>query len=201
MRWTREKLAAGAVVALLVLTGCGGSGGSGDAQDKQVPAAATGSLEDLAADVNCKPNIQTDADEIRQAICKNGDGQFILATFATDRGQREWINDAKDYGGYYLVGRKWVAVGEDKVVKALQTTLGGEEEIGADMMVQGARRKAKRAGCVFVDRNIAVGGVQAGYFQGTGLADAWHVGLSMKASFRACGCRRQSHPAAGLDLQ
>ncbi|MGR6970025.1 hypothetical protein ACU639_10475 [Streptomyces cynarae] len=132
MRWTREKLAAGAVVALLVLTGCGGSGGSSGAAKDQVPAAATGSLEDLAADVNCKPNIQTDADEIRQAICTNSDGKFVLATFATDRGQREWINDAKDYGGYYLVGRKWVAVGDDGVVKALRGKLGGDVEVGAD---------------------------------------------------------------------
>ncbi|MEU1598735.1 hypothetical protein ABZ468_39480 [Streptomyces sp. NPDC005708] len=131
MRCTREKLAAGAAVALLVLTGCAGTGGSGEAQD-QVPATATGSLEDLAADVNCKPNVQTDADEIRQAICTNSDGKFVLATFATDRGQREWINDAKDYGGYYLVGRKWVAVGDDGVVKALRGTLGGEVEIGTD---------------------------------------------------------------------
>ncbi|MFJ8359802.1 hypothetical protein [Streptomyces sp. NPDC093984] len=132
MRWTREKLAAGAVVALLGLTGCGGSGGSSGAAQDQVPAAATGSLEDLAADVNCKPNIQTDADEIRQAICTNSDGKFVLATFATDRGQREWINDAKDYGGYYLVGRKWVAVGDDGVVKALRGKLGGDVEVGAD---------------------------------------------------------------------
>ncbi|MFC3576498.1 hypothetical protein ACFOZ0_25075 [Streptomyces yaanensis] len=133
MRWTREKLAAGAAVALLVLTGCGGSGGSSgssDAQDK-VPATATGSLEDLAADVKCKPSIQTDADEIRQGVCKNTDGQFILATFATDRGQREWLNGAKDYGGFYLVGAKWVAVGEQKTVTALRGRLGGTIEEGA----------------------------------------------------------------------
>ncbi|MFE9094356.1 hypothetical protein [Streptomyces sp. NPDC007264] len=130
MRWTREKLAAGAAVALLVLTGCGGSGGSGDAQD-EVPATATGSLEDLAANVHCKPSIQTDADEIRQGVCKNTDGRFVLATFATDRGQREWLNDAKDYGGSYLVGAKWVAVGDQEVVTALRGRLGGTIEKGA----------------------------------------------------------------------
>jgi hypothetical protein len=132
MRWTREKLAAGAVVALLALTGCGGSGGASDGAQDKVPATATGSLEDLAADVKCKPDMQTDADEIRQAICTNTDGRFILATFATDRGQREWINDAKDYGGYYLVGRKWVAVGDNGVVTRLRGTLGGDVEIGVD---------------------------------------------------------------------
>ncbi|MDI1452328.1 hypothetical protein NHG22_00585 [Streptomyces sp. ATE26] len=125
MRVTRAVLGAAAVLAL---AGCGEGGEGGE----KVPPTATGSLESLAAEVRCKPNMQTDADEIRQAICRNGDGRFVLATFATDRGQREWINDAKDYGGYYLVGRKWVAVGDDGVVEALRGTLGGDVEIGTD---------------------------------------------------------------------
>ncbi|MFJ9866238.1 hypothetical protein [Streptomyces sp. NPDC101165] len=124
MRLTRLMIGAAAALAL---ADCGSGGDT-----KAVPATATGSLESLAAEVKCKPNMQTDADEIRQAICKNTDGQFILATFATDRGQREWINDAKDYGGFYLVGRKWVAVGDDGVVKALRGTLGGDVEVGAN---------------------------------------------------------------------
>jgi len=128
MRLTREKLAAGAVVALLVLTGCGGGGDS--KAEAKVPATATGSLEDLAAEVKCKPDMQIDADEIRQALCKNTDGKFIFATFATDRGQREWINEAKDYGGFYLFGAKWIAVGDQKTVKALRGQLGGTLEVG-----------------------------------------------------------------------
>ncbi|MBB5925385.1 hypothetical protein [Streptomyces echinatus] len=124
MRFTRLTLGA---VALLALAGCGS-----DKDADPVPPTATGSLERLAAEVKCRPNMQTDADEIRQAICRNGDGRFILATFATDRGQREWINDAKDYGGHYLVGRKWVAVGDDAVVEALRGTLGGDLETGTD---------------------------------------------------------------------
>ena len=64
--------------------------------------------------------MQTDADDhpAGPVHYKDGDfdGKFVLATFATDRGQREWLNGAKDYGGYYLVGRKWVAVGEQKTV-------------------------------------------------------------------------------------
>ncbi|MGW1888728.1 hypothetical protein ACWCP6_00490 [Streptomyces sp. NPDC002004] len=125
MRMTRNRMAATAVL-LMALTGCGGGGG-----EHAVPKTATGSLEHLAGKVHCAPNIQTDADELRQAICKNHDGRFILATFATDRGQREWINTAKDYGGSYLVGRKWVAVGEMKTVMALRGQLGGTMEEGA----------------------------------------------------------------------
>jgi hypothetical protein len=120
-------------VAVAVLTGCGPGGGSGAAQ---VPAA-TGSLESLAARVRCSPDVQTDTDTVRQALCATSAGRFVLATFATDRGQREWIDEAEDYGGFYLVGRKWVAVGEHKVVTALRGTLGGEVERGADHHAHG----------------------------------------------------------------
>jgi hypothetical protein len=138
MRWKRPALVPvravptgvvpiGAVVAVLVFTGCG-SGGAG--REDAVPPTAIGSLEHLAAEARCEPDVQTDADEIRQALCENRDGWFVLATFATDRGQREWINEAKDYGGHYLVGRKWVAVGETRVMTALRATLGGTIEEG-----------------------------------------------------------------------
>ncbi|MFH0175408.1 hypothetical protein ACIA6D_06350 [Streptomyces cacaoi] len=128
MKMTRPMLAVAAAAAALVLTGCGSDGA-----EETVPVTATGSLEHLAAEVKCTPDMQTDADELRQALCKNADGKFILLTFATDRGQREWINGAKDYGGHYLVGRKWVAVGEEtSTVTALRETLGGDIEEGTD---------------------------------------------------------------------
>lgn len=134
MRLTRQKLAAAGAVAVLALSGCGSDDGGDSAS---VPETATGSLESLAAEAKCKPNIQTDADTIRQAICKKGAEKYVLATFATDRGQREWLNGAKDYGGYYLVGRKWVAVGEEKTVTALRGTLGGTMEEGSEHMNPG----------------------------------------------------------------
>ena len=131
MKVTRPMLALSGAALVLALAGCGS--GSGSATDtKAVPSAATGSLEHLAAEVKCTPDMQTDADTIRQAICKKGKEKYILATFATDRGQREWINTAKDYGGYYLVGRKWVAVGHQDVVAELRGTLGGTLEQGTD---------------------------------------------------------------------
>ena len=130
MRWTRPKLTVAGAVAVLALTGCAADEDTGAAA-VSVPTTVTGSLEHIASEAGCAPELQTDADEIRQATCKNTDGQFILATFATDRGQREWLNGAKDYGGFYLVGRKWVAVGEQKVVTALRGELGGTMEVGA----------------------------------------------------------------------
>ncbi|MFJ5994236.1 hypothetical protein [Streptomyces sp. NPDC092370] len=134
MRVTRPMLALSGAVAILALTGCGGSG---DKDEAAVPEAVSGSLEHIAAEADCKPNMQTDADTIRQALCKKGKEKYVLATFATDRGQREWLNSAKDYGGYYLVGRKWVAVGQQKTVTALQGTLGGTMEEGSEHMNPG----------------------------------------------------------------
>jgi hypothetical protein len=123
-------LALTGAVAALALAGCGsnpdGSGNGGAAP----PRTASGSLEQLAAEAKCEPNMQTDADEIRQAICETGDGKYVLATFATDRGQREWIDTAKDYGGHYLVGRRWVAVGQADAVRSLRGRLGGTLEEG-----------------------------------------------------------------------
>ncbi|WP_198533935.1 hypothetical protein [Streptomyces odonnellii] len=122
-------------LALALTAGCGAGGGADhDANDNKapdVPKTATGSLEQLASQAECEPNIQTDAAELRQANCTTGDGKYVLATFATDRGQREWINEAKDYGGSYLVGRRWVAVGDAKVVAALRGRLGGTVETGS----------------------------------------------------------------------
>ncbi|MEX1655172.1 hypothetical protein ABZ960_18660 [Streptomyces pseudovenezuelae] len=139
MRLTRPMLALTGAAAVLALAGCGSGG---DAKAAAVPQAATGSLEHLAAEVKCTPDIQIDADELRQAVCKkakDADGKFILATFATDRGQREWINGAKDYGGHFLVGRKWVAVGDTtKTVTVLRKTLGGDIEEGTDHSKMGA---------------------------------------------------------------
>ncbi|MFF9218753.1 hypothetical protein [Streptomyces viridosporus] len=129
MRVTRPMLALTGAVMALALAGCGSGGGE---KDDAVPATATGSLEHLAAEVQCEPDMQTDADTIRQAICEKGEEKYILATFATDRGQREWIDMAKDYGGLYLVGRKWVAVGEENVLDDLRGRLGGDVEEGID---------------------------------------------------------------------
>ncbi|MFD5115303.1 MULTISPECIES: hypothetical protein [unclassified Streptomyces] len=126
MRTERPRVVL-AVLALALIAGCGAN----DDEAPEVPKTATGSLEEIASRAECEPDLQTDATELRQANCTTDDGKYVLATFATDRGQREWINEANDYGGSYLVGRKWVAVGDAKVVAALRGRLGGTVETGS----------------------------------------------------------------------
>ncbi|MFH9237868.1 hypothetical protein ACH4KO_21455 [Streptomyces anulatus] len=117
------------LAGLLLLAGCSAEpADDGDGREPTPPPAATGTLEHLAKKAGCDPNVQTDAAELRQANCTTDDGRYTLTTFATDRGQREWINEANDYGGSYLVGRRWVAVGDPDVVAALRGRLGGTVE-------------------------------------------------------------------------
>ncbi|MCH0539131.1 hypothetical protein I3F58_06075 [Streptomyces sp. MUM 203J] len=131
-RTPHSALAAGALIAL-ALAGCTAqSHGPHDGGPAPAPSPATGTLEQLAKRAECTPRIQTEAEELRQANCTTEYGKYVLATFATDRGQREWINGAKDYGGSYLVGRKWVAVAEPDVITELRGRLGGEIEAGEE---------------------------------------------------------------------
>ncbi|MFC7309736.1 hypothetical protein ACFQVC_36670 [Streptomyces monticola] len=122
MRWIRPVWAAGA--AVLALAACGGGG-------DEMPGTATGTLEELAARAGCTPDIQTDAHEIRQAKCGAKSGGYVLATFATDRGRAEWLDEADDYGGSYLVGRKWVVVGEKALLEKLRGRLGGTVRVSS----------------------------------------------------------------------
>lgn len=129
LEWRRgraHRAAAAVLAGCALLTACTGGADGGEAD--AAPRTASGTLEQLASKADCEPNVQTDAEEIRQANCATRDGRYVLATFATDRGQREWINEANDYGGSYLVGRRWVAVGDPEVVAALRGRLGGTVE-------------------------------------------------------------------------
>lgn len=118
MRAARSALAGMAVGVLLAVAGCG-SGGDG------TPSTASGSLEQLAARAKCTPDVQTDAAELRQATCGNGARRYLLVTFTNARGQAEWLDEANNYGGTYLVGGSWVAVGGAQDIAALRDRLGG----------------------------------------------------------------------------
>ncbi|MFC4585280.1 hypothetical protein [Sphaerisporangium corydalis] len=121
----------GSVLTLALLTGCGG----GETTDK--PALAAGNsaanagppatLKQLATKTGCKkPELQTDADELRQGVCKTSKGQYTVTTFATDKGKSDWLEEAKRWGGNYLVGTRWVIAGNDPgMLQTFSQAVGG----------------------------------------------------------------------------
>ncbi|GLF94023.1 hypothetical protein [Streptomyces yaizuensis] len=135
----RTSVAAGAVVLLTLTAACSsGGGGDGRGADRSatppgpsVRAPAAGTLEELAALAGCVPDLQTDADELRQANCATDDGRYVLVTFATERGRRAWLDEADDYGGTHLVGGRWVAAGPERTLTAVRARLGGALERAA----------------------------------------------------------------------
>ncbi|MEU9704865.1 hypothetical protein [Streptomyces sp. NPDC047981] len=129
----RTRRTAAVAAILLALAACESAPGSapGPASGSapgSAPEEAIGTLEQIAERAVCAPEVQTDAAELRQAKCATDDGTYVLTTFATDRGQREWLNEAKDYGGSYLVGRKWTVSGEAATVERVRLRLGGRVE-------------------------------------------------------------------------
>ncbi|WP_018657224.1 hypothetical protein [Actinomadura flavalba] len=111
----------GAVVAVLTLAGC--SAGT--------PAAgAPATIEQLAARTGCSLNGSRGAEELRQGSCSTSRGRYTLVGFTTDQGQAAWLREAKPWGGTYLVGTRWVAVGTPAVLEGLRADLGGRIDHG-----------------------------------------------------------------------
>jgi hypothetical protein len=129
---------------LLVLSGCAGSSQAHDAKHQQKKASPSAKefgtvgkpaeLTEIAAAIGCKANVITEADELRQGACKTREGQFTMVTFATDKGQHDWLSESKDYGGMYLVGKRWSVTGQSMgSLKPLRDKLGGSIEHGMVM--------------------------------------------------------------------
>lgn len=105
-----------AVTVVALLAGCGGSpavppesAGASTAFAPAGPKAARpASLEQLAASVGCTAEVTGKALDYRQGVCKTSKGQYVLLSFDTDKGMREWLGYAQMYGGVYLVGNRWV---------------------------------------------------------------------------------------------
>ncbi|RCG23989.1 hypothetical protein DQ384_33570 [Sphaerisporangium album] len=128
MRARRRALAAltAAFAAAAALGGCAAKGG---------PAT----VEELAAMTGCpKPQIQVDATELRQAMCTTSKGRYSVTTFATDRGQREWLDDSLGYGGAYLEGTRWIVLANTpEMLETFRQTLGGSVRSNGHVMPSG----------------------------------------------------------------
>ncbi|MBC6463513.1 hypothetical protein [Actinomadura sp. HBU206391] len=136
----RSRAVAGVFVMLIAVqaaAGCTrghGAPAPSEAGDPSFPGkpAKPATLEQLAARTGCKLETETKATELRQGSCKTSDGRYTMLTFVTDKAKESWLGAAKEWGGTYLIGPRWVIVGTQQNLQPFYDKVGGEIEAGDD---------------------------------------------------------------------
>ncbi|MFG2977485.1 hypothetical protein ACGFYY_31420 [Streptomyces sp. NPDC048331] len=133
IRPSLPALAAVCVAALL----CGGCSSKAAAQhtsaeaSQTAPAAPGTSLEQIATAIGCTPEVNVEAEELRQGGCQAGEVVYRMVTFSAEKGLRSWLTEARMYGGLYLVGDRWVVTApKEDALTALRGRIGGSLETG-----------------------------------------------------------------------
>jgi hypothetical protein len=131
---SRTALICGAVVAAGFAAGCSGPKAGQTAAPQAVAAATPQSdMDRLAAAAGCTiTNLRTTAKDLRQGVCQTRSGHYTILTFTSDEGRDTWLKEAKEWGGAYLVGKRWVAVGTMTSLMPLKSRLGGAIQMGDD---------------------------------------------------------------------
>ena len=115
-------LCGAAALTLPRAAGCTSQKGASASGDR---AGTPASLGELATRTGCSLTGQRKAKELQQGNCKNSRGHYVLVSFTSDQGLSSWMEEAKPWGGTYLVGTRWVAVSTPATLQALQKDLGG----------------------------------------------------------------------------
>ncbi|MEV7083829.1 hypothetical protein AB0N88_35635 [Streptomyces sp. NPDC093516] len=127
----RAVAAAGALAVLPLAASCGGAGDGRAAAGPSAsgaPAAgvvAPAKVEVIAGLAGCTATIRTEADELREGVCRTPKGDFLITTFPEERLKETWLESARVYGGTYLVGMRWVVSAEPGMLEPLRGKLGG----------------------------------------------------------------------------
>ncbi|MFE7897851.1 hypothetical protein ACFU3E_10060 [Streptomyces sp. NPDC057424] len=131
----RAVAAAGALVLLPLVTACGGDDGDrgtggGKAAPSVTAAPAAGvvapaKVEVIAGLTGCKAKIRIDADELRQGLCRTKKADYVITTFPEERFKETWLEEARVYGGKYLVGPRWVVSVKPALMESFRAKLGG----------------------------------------------------------------------------
>jgi len=120
-------------VAALLAAGIAVGGCSAGPGRASAPAAVPMSLETLAKQTGCTVQVQTNAAELRQGYCKtNSSGRYVLLTFPSDKAAKTWFSEARNWGGIYLIGARWIIVGTDQQLQNFRSEVGGEITAGDD---------------------------------------------------------------------
>jgi hypothetical protein len=125
--------AAGGLALLLTATACGGGDDKrADAQSSPTNVSATvagvvapAKVEVIADLTGCKVKIRTEADELREGVCRTEEGDYLITTFPAEKYKLTWLDSAAVYGGKYLVGTRWVVSGTPELLERLRPRLGG----------------------------------------------------------------------------
>ncbi|MFD8235422.1 hypothetical protein ACFV20_26520 [Streptomyces sp. NPDC059696] len=134
-RRPRALAAAGALAVLPLVTACGGGGdGKGTDGGKAAPSVtaapaagvvAPAKVEVIAGLTGCKAEIRIDADELRQGLCHTEKADYLITTFPKEKLKETWLEEARVYGGTYLVGTRWVVSVKPALLESFRAKLGG----------------------------------------------------------------------------
>ncbi|MFG2195980.1 hypothetical protein [Streptomyces sp. NPDC048639] len=125
------------LTALPLTAGCGDGGGTASAdrpEHKPSPVApAPPDVEKIADRTGCTAEIRTEADELREGVCRTAQGEYLVTTFPKEKFKLVWLDSASMYGGTYLVGPRWAISGKPALVEKLRTKVGGKLKELRDM--------------------------------------------------------------------
>ncbi|GHH82091.1 hypothetical protein [Streptomyces capitiformicae] len=133
-----RKLTRGAALAvtlavLPLMAACGGGGDDDKAADRATgdessPVAAVvapAKVEVIASLTGCKVKIRTEAEELREGVCRTAEGDYLITTFPKEELKEVWLESAAIYGGKYLVGPRWAISAKPAVLDPLKAKVGG----------------------------------------------------------------------------
>ncbi|WP_333935130.1 hypothetical protein [Streptomyces sp. AHA2] len=93
------------------------------------PAAgvvAPAKVEVIAGPAGCRADIRTEAEELREGVCRTREGDFPITTFPEERLEETWLEPARVHGGTHLVGMRRVVSAKPAMPQPLRAKLGGE---------------------------------------------------------------------------
>lgn len=130
----RVAAAGSLVLLLLTTTACGGGddkGAAAEGSPTNVAATVAGvvapaRVEVIAGLTGCEVKIRTEADELREGVCRTEKGDYLITTFPAEKYKLTWLDAASVYGGKYLVGTRWVVSAEPELLEQLRPRLGGD---------------------------------------------------------------------------
>lgn len=124
--------ALGLLLALPLAAGCSGSSTNASTAGQSKPGIE-GGLETVASTAGCaKPQLQdTKGSGFRHGVCRVGSDRFTVMSFTDQEQEKTWLHEAKQWGGTYLVGPKWVVVATMPTLQSLQEKLGGDISQGS----------------------------------------------------------------------